>query len=183
MLEPRIIKSLQEIVGARNVSTEKADLICYSYDATQQRFLPAVVVHPGTTAEIARIMQLANAERIPVFPRGAGSGFTGGSLPTKPGIVLTTERMDHILEIDEENLIAVVEPGVVTEQFQLAVEKVGLFYPPDPASLKFSALLAATSPNAPAVRAASSTASPRTTSSASRSSPRPAMSSPPAARP
>jgi glycolate oxidase len=140
MLDPRIIKNLQEIVGVKNVSTEKADLICYSYDATQQKFLPAVVVHPGTTAEIARIMQLANAERIPVFPRGAGSGFTGGSLPTKPGIVLTTERMDRILEIDEENLIATVEPGVVTEQFQLAVEKVGLFYPPDPASLKFSTL-------------------------------------------
>ena len=85
-------------------------------------------------------MQLANAEMIPVFPRGAGSGFTGGALPTKGGIVLCTERLDAILEIDEENLVATVQPGVVTEQFQLAVEKVGLFYPPDPASLKFSTL-------------------------------------------
>jgi glycolate oxidase len=140
MLEPHIIKALQEIVGAKNVFTEKADLILYSYDATQQKFLPEVVVRPASTAEIARIMQLANTEKIPVFPRGAGSGFTGGSLPTKGGIVLTTERMDRILEIDEENLIATVEPGVVTEQFQQAVEKVGLFYPPDPASLKFSTL-------------------------------------------
>ncbi|BCR06679.1 FAD-binding protein [Desulfuromonas versatilis] len=140
MLEPRIIKALEEIVGDKNVSTEKADLICYSYDATQQKFLPGVVVHPGSTEEISRIMQLANAERIPVFPRGAGSGFTGGSLPTKGGIVLTTERMDQILEIDQENLVAVVQPGVVTEAFQQAVEKVGLFYPPDPASLKFSTL-------------------------------------------
>ena len=140
MLETRNIKALQEIVGAANLTTETADRICYSYDATQQRFLPDVVVYPGSSAEISRIMHLANAEKIPVFPRGAGSGFTGGSLPTKGGIVLSTERLDQILEIDEENLIAVAQPGVVTEAFQQAVEKVGLFYPPDPASLKFSTL-------------------------------------------
>ena len=140
MLDSRIIDQLKEIVGKGQVSTEKADLICYSYDATQQKFLPDVVVHPQTTEQISRIMRLANTEKVPVFPRGAGSGFTGGSLPTRGGIVLTTERMDKILEIDEENLVATVQPGVVTEQFQIAVEKVGLFYPPDPASLKFSTL-------------------------------------------
>jgi len=135
-----IVEALKKIVGASQVSTEKADLICYSYDATQQKFLPDVVVHPSTTEQISRIMQLANEKKVPVFPRGAGSGFTGGSLPTKGGIVLTTEQMDNILEIDQENLVAVVQPGVITEQFQIAVEKVGLFYPPDPASLKFSTL-------------------------------------------
>lgn len=140
MLDPRIIKILQDVVGADNVSTERADLICHSYDATQQKHLPDVVVYPGTAAEISLILKMANAEKIPVFPRGAGSGFTGGSLPTKGGIVLVTSRMDRILSIDEENLVAEVEPGVVTEQFQQAVEKVGLFYPPDPASLKFSTL-------------------------------------------
>lgn len=140
MLDSRVIDQLKEIVGKDQVSAAKADLICYSYDATQQKFLPDVVVHPQTTEQISRIMRLANTEKVPVFPRGAGSGFTGGSLPTKGGIVLTTERMDKILEIDEENLVAVVQPGVVTEQFQIAVEKVGLFYPPDPASLKFSTL-------------------------------------------
>lgn len=140
MIEPRIRKALEAIVGKDQVATEPADLICYSYDATQQSFLPDVVVHPANAAEIAAIVKLANVELIPVFPRGAGSGFSGGSLPTRGGIVLTTERMDRILQIDEENLIAVVEPGVVTEQFQIAVEKVGLFYPPDPASLKFSTL-------------------------------------------
>jgi glycolate oxidase len=140
MLEPRIIKILQGIVGAANVTTEKADLLCYSYDATQQQFLPEVVVYPGAAEEISLIMKLANTELIPVFPRGAGSGFTGGSLPTRGGIVLSTERLDQILQIDEENLVAVVQPGVVTEQFQQAVEKLGLFYPPDPASLKFSSL-------------------------------------------
>jgi glycolate oxidase len=140
MLDPRIIQILRDIVGADNVSTDKADLICHSYDATQQKHLPDVVVYPATAAEISLILKMANTEKVPVFPRGAGSGFTGGSLPTKGGIVLVTSRMDRILRIDEENLVAEVEPGVVTEQFQQAVEKVGLFYPPDPASLKFSTL-------------------------------------------
>ncbi len=140
MIEPRIVKSLKEIVGAENVTTDRADLICYSYDATQQKFLPDVVVHVGSADEIARIMRLANIDKVPVFPRGAGSGFTGGSLPTEGGIVLVTRRLERILRIDEENLVAEVEPGVVTEDFQKAVEKVGLFYPPDPASLKFSTL-------------------------------------------
>ncbi|MBE9487194.1 MAG: FAD-binding protein [Chloroflexi bacterium] len=140
MLNTEFIAKLQEIVGKEHVETDKADLICYSYDATQRKFLPDVVVHPGTSQEISRIMQLVNEHKIPVFPRGAGSGFTGGSLPTKGGIVLVMTRLDRILEIDEENLVATVEPGVVTEQFQQAVEKVGLFYPPDPASLKFSTL-------------------------------------------
>ena len=140
MLAPRILKELTGIVGSANLTTEPSDLLCYSYDATQQSFLPEVVVHPAAAKQIAAIMQLANRELIPVFPRGAGSGFSGGALPTKGGMVLTTERMDKILEIDQENLIATVEPGVVTEQFQLAVEAVGLFYPPDPASLKFSSL-------------------------------------------
>ena len=140
MLDKQQITRLQQIVGKDHVSTDKADLICYSYDATQKRFLPDAVVHPGSPEEISQIMQLANAEKIPVFPRGAGSGFTGGSLPVSGGVVLVTTRLDRILEIDEENLVATVEPGVVTEQFQQAVEKVGLFYPPDPASLKFSTL-------------------------------------------
>jgi glycolate oxidase len=140
MLSEPIINELQSIVGNANVATDRADRICYSYDATQKSFLPDVVVHPGSTAEISAVMKLANRERIPVFPRGAGSGFSGGSLPTRGGIVLCTERLDHILEIDEENLIATVEPGVITEQFQKEVEKRGLFYPPDPASLKFSTL-------------------------------------------
>lgn len=140
MVSEQIINELKSIVGKDNVFTSKADRICYSYDATQQSFLPDVVVHPGSTEEISRVMKLANRELIPVFPRGAGSGFTGGSLPTRGGIVMCTERMDRILLIDEENLVATVEPGVVTEQFQKAVEKLGLFYPPDPASLKFSTL-------------------------------------------
>ncbi|MFA5516855.1 MAG: FAD-linked oxidase C-terminal domain-containing protein [Desulfuromonadales bacterium] len=140
MLEPRIIKALQEIVGKENITAEKADLLCYSYDATQQKFMPDVVLFPADAQQIGRILKLANGEGIPVFPRGAGSGFSGGSLPVGGGIVVVTSRLDKILRIDTENLVAEVEPGVVTEQFQIAVEKLGLFYPPDPASLKFSTL-------------------------------------------
>ena len=140
MLSARILEELLSIVGPENVATEKQDLLCYSYDATQMEFIPDAVVYPADSEEVSRILRLANSERIPVFPRGAGSGFTGGSLPRGGGIVLVTTRMDKILRIDADNLIAEVEPGVVTEDFQIAVEKIGLFYPPDPASLKFSTL-------------------------------------------
>jgi glycolate oxidase len=140
MIKPDIIKKLVEIVGSDNVTCDRQDLICYGYDATQMEFLPDAVVHPGSPEEIAQILKLANVEHFPVFPRGAGSGFTGGALPNSGGVVLVVTRLNRILRIDTENLIAEVEPGVVTEQFQLEVEKLGLFYPPDPASLKFSTL-------------------------------------------
>ena len=140
MLNQQIIKELISIVGAENVATDQQDLLCYSYDATQMEFLPDAVVHPANSEEVAAILRLANREHFPVFPRGAGSGFTGGSLPKAGGIVLVTTRMNKILRIDTDNLIAEVEPGVVTEIFQQEVEKLGLFYPPDPASLKFSTL-------------------------------------------
>lgn len=140
MLAHTIVEQLRAIVGSENVATDKQDMICYGYDATQMEFLPSAVVHPADPQQVAAVLKLANRERFPVFPRGAGSGFTGGSLPKAGGVVLVTTRMNRILRIDTENLIAEVEPGVVTEEFQLAVEKLGLFYPPDPASLKFSTL-------------------------------------------
>ena len=140
MLDPLIVQELRDIAGDENVATEKQDLICYGYDATQMEFLPSAVVHPANAEETAAVLKLANHRKFPVFPRGAGSGFTGGSLPKTGGVVLVTTRMNRILRIDTENLIAEVEPGVVTEDFQKAVEKLGLFYPPDPASLKFSTL-------------------------------------------
>lgn len=140
MLDKQIIITLQQISGKEQVLTDKADLICYSYDATQRQYLPDVIVHPGSVEEISQIMKLANEKKIPIFPRGAGTGFTGGSVPTAGGIVLGLTRLNKILEIDGENLVATIEPGVVTEDFQKAVEKVDLFYPPDPASLKVSTM-------------------------------------------
>lgn len=136
----QIVKELEEIVGAANVSTAITDKITHSYDATQRRCLPDAVVYATTTDQVARVVKLANRWKIPVLPRGAGSGFTGGSLPVQGGIVLVLTRMDKILDIDCENLTAEVEPGVVTAELQRQVEKLGLFYPPDPASKEFSTL-------------------------------------------
>lgn len=140
MLSASLIERLREIVGKDNLSTSTVDRITHGFDATQRRFLPEVVIHPGSTAEISHIVRLANEEKIPILPRGAGSGFSGGSLPIHGGIVLVLTRMNRILEIDADNLIAVVEPGVVTADLQRTVERQGLFYPPDPASKDFSTL-------------------------------------------
>jgi glycolate oxidase len=134
-----VVKELLSIFGER-VLTEKNELLLYSYDATGAEFLPWAVVFPESSAEVAQIMGIACEYQVPVVPRGAGSGFTGGSLPVEGGIVLSTERMNRVLEIDRENLTAWVEPGVVTGEFQKRVEAVGLFYPPDPASLAFCTL-------------------------------------------
>ena len=140
MLNELLIKRLRDIVGAANISTSTVDRLTHCFDATQRRFLPEVVIHPGSTEEVSRIVCLANEAKIPILPRGAGSGFSGGSLPIHGGIVLVMTRMNRILEIDSDNLIAVVEPGVVTADLQRAVERIGLFYPPDPASKDFSTL-------------------------------------------
>ncbi|MCD4688250.1 MAG: FAD-binding protein [Desulfuromonadaceae bacterium] len=140
MIATRIIRIIEDIVGAQHVSTADTDRLCYSYDATQRQHRPDAVVWPSNAAEVSLLLKMANAEGIPVYPRGAGSGFTGGSLPIHGGLALVMTRLDAILRIDEANLIAEVEPGVVTRQLQKAVEALGLFYPPDPASLKFSTL-------------------------------------------
>jgi glycolate oxidase len=140
MIDSAILAELVAIVGAENVSTATSDRITHSYDATQERHLPEVVVYAHNTGEVSAVVRLANRHRLPLLPRGAGSGFTGGSLPIRGGIVLVLTRMDRIIEIDCENLVAEVEPGVVTAELQRQVERLGLFYPPDPASKEFSTL-------------------------------------------
>ncbi|MDR3090233.1 MAG: FAD-binding protein [Desulfobulbaceae bacterium] len=139
-MNPQHIAKLQAIVGAENCLADTASRIIHGYDATQSVYAPDVAVYPGNTEEVRQIMRLAYTWRIPVVPRGAGSGFSGGALPIHGGIALVLTRMNRIIEIDRENLIAVVEPGVVTADFQRAVEKLGLFYPPDPASKEFCTL-------------------------------------------
>ena len=134
MLKPFVVNELEKIVGPANFFTTPTALITYSHDATQQESLPWAVVQPTTTREVSEILALANWERIPVVPRGAGTGMSGGSVPVCGGIVLSCERMNRIIEIDEDNLVAVVEPGVITGNLQIEVESRGLFYPPDPAS-------------------------------------------------
>ena len=133
------LSALGNLFGDR-LRTSLETRICYSFDATGKKFLPDAVVYPVTAEEVRQTVLLANLHRFPVIPRGAGSGFSGGSLPVQGGVVLSTERMDRIVSIDTENLYAVVEPGVVTGTLKEEARKVGLFYPPDPASLKFSTL-------------------------------------------
>jgi glycolate oxidase len=139
-MEKRIKDALIAIVGNENFLDSIEERICYSYDATNQKYLPDAVTFPGSTQEVSGILKIANRDKIPVIPRGAGTGFTGGSLPVQGGIVLVMSRMNRIIEIDTDNLIAAVEPGVVTGKFQKEVAHYGLFYPPDPASLEYSTL-------------------------------------------
>ena len=139
-LDKNLVRQIEAVVGKENVLSSIEDLICYGYDATNLEVLPGLVVFPSSAKEISEILILANKNRFPVVPRGMGTGFSGGSLPVYGGVVLVTTRMNRILEVDTENLIAVVEPGVVTGDFQKEVEKRGLYYPPDPASQLYCSL-------------------------------------------
>lgn len=114
--------------------------LCYSYDATNKSFLPDAVILPHSTEDVVKLMKYAHQHKITVVPRGAGSGYTGGSLPVKGGIVVSFEQMTKVLELNKEKKYAVIEPGVVTQEFADYANKFGLFYPPDPSSLKFSTL-------------------------------------------
>ncbi len=135
-----IIRKIESIVGSDFVSENEEDRICYSFDATGEKSIPDLVAKPATTEEISKILIIANKHSIPIIPRGAGSGFVGGSRPIYGGIVLALKRLDTIIFIDKDNMTVEVEPGVITEKLQKEVEKLGLFYPPDPASLKFSTI-------------------------------------------
>lgn len=139
-LAPRIRQELSKIVGAEYVLNDEVDLIAYSIDGTWIERRPLAVVLPASAEEISAVLKLANRERLIVAPRGSASGLSGGSIPLGGGLALALTRMNRILEIDQVNLVAVVEPGVITAQLQAAVEKINLFYPPDPSSLQVSSL-------------------------------------------
>ncbi|MBI5599032.1 MAG: FAD-binding protein [Deltaproteobacteria bacterium] len=140
MLKATARDEITGIVGKGNASFGKEELLCYSYDATNSLYPPDGVVFPGGPEEISRILRLANTEGFPVIPRGAGTGFTGGALAVEGGVILSLERLKGIREIDTANLTADVEPGVITGDLQAEAERLGLFYPPDPTSLKFSTI-------------------------------------------
>ncbi|OMH41143.1 FAD-binding oxidoreductase [Desulfurobacterium indicum] len=137
-----IAKHLSSLIGSDKVKSSPDFCISYSYDATPTggRGIPDVVVFPETPEDVSKILSFANEELIPVYPRGAGSGLTGGAAPENGGIVLTTEKMNKIIEIDEDNLGVLTESGVVTYTLQQEVGKRGLFYPPDPSSYKYSTI-------------------------------------------
>ncbi|MEK6775532.1 MAG: FAD-linked oxidase C-terminal domain-containing protein [bacterium] len=139
-MDKSLIRHLQEIVGTENIDASDEGRICYAYDATRIQHKPELILYPRNTEQVSRILSICNQNSIPVYPRGAGSGFAGGSVPLKGGVALVMTRMNRILGIYPEDLIAEVEPGVVNGQFQKQVEEIGLFYPPDPGSMAFSTL-------------------------------------------
>jgi glycolate oxidase len=137
MLDRAIVEKLEGLVGKENVLTSKVDMVAYSYDATADMpyQLPDVVVLPTGSEMVQQIVNLARASKIAIYPRGAGSNLSGGTIPLKKGIVLSFQRMNKILEIDPANLTAVVQPGVVIAALNSAVAKHGLIYPPDPGTV------------------------------------------------
>ena len=154
-LDSNDIKNLKKIVGSDNVKSDKAHLIAYCYDATKSRFEPDAVVFARDENDVSEVLKYCNNNKIIVVPRGAGSGFTGGALPSEGGIILSLDKyMNKILEIDMQNMVAVVQPGVINMDLQKAVQEVGLFYPPDPASQEYSTIGGNVSENAGGMRAA-----------------------------
>ncbi len=139
-MNPDLIPLFTAIVGRRYASTDPDTLTAYGRDALQIGHPADLVLRPADTAEIASIARVCNEHGVPLVVRGAGTGYTGGAVPVQGGVVVSMERLNRILEIDEENLLAVVQPYVITSALQDAVEARGLFYPPDPASLKQSSL-------------------------------------------
>ena len=119
------------------VSTAPEDLICYSFDASGYETSPSAVVWPHTTEDVVKVMKYAYENGIPVVPRGAGTGVTAGAVPLKNAIILSFEKMNRIVEIDSENLNVLCEPGLINGKLQRELEWMGLFYPPDPASMNF----------------------------------------------
>jgi glycolate oxidase len=134
------VDAIVRVVGPDHVRRDAESRLAYGTDALKRGHPADLVVMPGSADEIADIARLCHEMRVPLVPRGSGTGYTGGAVPLLGGLVLSLERLNRILEIDEENLLAVVEPGVITGDLQAAVEARGLFYPPDPQSLKESSL-------------------------------------------
>lgn len=129
------LEAFRQVLGAGFVLTSPENLAHYAHDETEDlHYLPSVVLKPGSTEEISRIMEICSQYHLPVTPRGGGTGLSGGALPQHGGVLLSTERLNRILQIDERNLQVTTEPGVITEVLQDAVKERGLFYPPDPSS-------------------------------------------------
>ena len=144
-----------KLLGEDNAYFDEAHKIAYCYDATRKRYTPDGVVFPRDESDVSEILKYCNEHKITIIPRGAGSGFTGGALASSGGIIMALEKhMNKILEIDLENMVAVVQPGVINKDLQKAVEKLGLFYPPDPASETYSTLGGNVSENSGGMRAA-----------------------------
>ncbi len=135
-MQRSIIRDLEKIVGSSAVLSKPDDLLLYEYDGSVEQAHPDVIVFPGRKEHVVEIVKLANRYELPIVGRGAGTGLSGGAIARAGGVVLAFSRMNHILEVDSENQIAVVEPGVVNLDLSRAVEKYGLYFAPDPSSQK-----------------------------------------------
>jgi len=145
----------KKLLGEENACFDKAHKLAYCYDATRKRFEPDGVLYPRDENDVSEILKYCNEHGLIVIPRGAGSGFTGGALAASGGLIIAFEKhMNKILEIDLQNMVAVVQPACVNMDLQNAVSELGLFYPPDPASQQYSTLGGNVSENAGGMRAA-----------------------------
>ena len=152
-MQQQHIDALKKIVGEANAMTNTEDLYCYSYDATPgHSHMPDIVLSPANTQEVSQILKLANENKIPVYPRGSGTNLSAGCVPTKGGIVLLMTRLNKIIEIDLENLVAVAEPGVVVAELNNAIAPSGLIYPPDPGTVATATLGGTVAENAGGLR-------------------------------
>jgi glycolate oxidase len=141
MLQPSLIRAFQEAIGAENVFTDSADLITYSYDAAPlEAAVPALALRPTGSEALSTAVRLCNENRLPLTVRGAGTNLSGGTVPQASGVVIVTNGLNRILEINTADMYAVVQPGVVTARLAAAVQAKGLFYPPDPGSQAVSTL-------------------------------------------
>lgn len=153
-MEQTHINFFKKLLGEDNAYFDEAHKFAYSYDATRKVFKPDAVLFPKDEDEVSKILAYCNDNLLPVIPRGAGSGFTGGALAVSGGVIISFEKhMNKILEIDLENMVAVVQPGVINMDLQKKVEKLGLFYPPDPASQTYSTIGGNVAENAGGMRA------------------------------
>ncbi|WP_017185947.1 glycolate oxidase subunit GlcD [Alkalibacillus haloalkaliphilus] len=135
------LDELTEVVGEQHIQTKKSSLIAYSFDATPNfQALPDAVISPKSTSEIQQIVKICAKHHIPIVPRGSGTNLAAGTTPTQGGVVILFTKMNQIIELDEDNLTITVQPGVITETICHTVEEKGLFYPPDPSSMKISTI-------------------------------------------
>ena len=143
---------LSELLPGKT-STSPEDILCYGFDASGLEAPPAAVVWPHDVLDVIKVITYAYANGVPVIPRGAGTGMTGGAVPSQGAIILSMEKMNRIIEIDEENLTVLVEPGVLNGKLQRELQRRKLFYPPDPASMNFCTIGGNVAENAGGARA------------------------------
>ena len=143
---------LSELLPGKT-STSPEDILCYGFDASGLEALPSAVVWPQDVDDVIKVIKYANTKGIPVIPRGAGTGMTGGAVPSQGAIILSMEKMNRIIEIDEKNLNVLVEPGVINGKLQRELQRHRLFYPPDPASMNFCTIGGNVAENAGGARA------------------------------